>query len=57
MDDLSRKGPEDGLRINLSEAYEVRYWCLKFDVTPEKLRTAVRHVGPMVKNVRIYLGK
>jgi hypothetical protein len=44
-DDPSKRGPQDRSRISLSEDYEVRYWCKKFGVTPDVLRTAVEKVG------------
>jgi hypothetical protein len=44
-DDPSKRGPQDRSRISLSEDYEVRYWCKKFGVTPDILRTAVEKVG------------
>ena len=44
-DDKSKKGPQDRSRISLNEDYEVRYWCKKFGVTPDKLREAVEKVG------------
>ena len=44
-DDLSKKGPSDRSRINLTEPYEVQYWADKFDVSKERLSEAVRKVG------------
>jgi hypothetical protein len=44
-DDRTLKGPQDRTRINLSEDYEVRYWCKKFGVTPDVLRAAVEKAG------------
>jgi Protein of unknown function (DUF3606) len=44
-DDLSKKGPADRSRINLSEPYEVQYWADKFGVSKERLSEAVRKVG------------
>jgi hypothetical protein len=44
-DDLSKKGPADQSRINLSEPYEVQYWADKFGVSKERLSEAVRKVG------------
>jgi hypothetical protein len=50
-DDPSKRGPQDRSRISLSEDYEVRYWCKKFGVTPDVLRTAVEKVGNSAKAV------
>jgi len=44
-DDPSKRGPQDRSRNNLSEDYEVRYWCKKFAVTPDVLRAAVQKFG------------
>jgi hypothetical protein len=44
-DDLSKKGPQDRSRINITEPYEVQYWADKFGVSKERLSEAVRKVG------------
>ncbi len=41
-DDKAERGPADAARINVNEAYEVRYWT--------------RNFGVMAKDVRRYLG-
>ena len=56
-DDLTKKNPQDGRRINVDEGYEVTYWTKKFHVSEQKLRDAVNRVGPAVKSVRRELGK
>jgi hypothetical protein len=45
-DDKTKRGPQDRNRIDINEDYEVKYWAEKFDVTPERLRAAVKKVGP-----------
>ena len=55
MDDKTKKGPQDASRVNVNEPWELRYWTQKFGVTAEKLRTAVKAVGPMVKDVETQL--
>jgi hypothetical protein len=55
--DRTFKAPQDRIRINLSEDYEVRYWCKKFCVTPDVLREAVDKVGNSTKAVEVELGK
>jgi len=50
-DDKTLKGPQDRSGINLNGDYEVRYWCKKFTVTPDKLRAAVEKVGNSAKAV------
>jgi hypothetical protein len=54
-DDKSKTGGPDRARINMSEDYEVRTWCKKFGVTPDRLRDAVDQVGPLANDVEIYL--
>jgi hypothetical protein len=44
-DDKTKRGPQDRSRINLNEDYEVRYWCRKFGVTPDRLLAVVQKVG------------
>ena len=43
--------------MNVSEPWEVDYWCERFGVTPARLRQAVKKAGPMAKDVRRELGK
>jgi len=45
----------DGSHINISQDYEVRYWCEKLGVTDDQLKSAVAKVGPLVKHVREHL--
>lgn len=51
-DEKSRVGSPDRDRINVNEDYEVRYWCQAFGVTPDQLKHAVRHAGPVADVVR-----
>jgi hypothetical protein len=53
----TKTGKPDRDRINVDEDYELRYWSEKFDVTPERLRRAVKTSGPMVKDIAALLGK
>lgn len=57
VDDLSKRGPPDGTRINIHEAWELRDWSKHFDVTPAALIAAVNKVGVMTKDVAKHLGK
>jgi hypothetical protein len=41
-DDRSKRGPQDGSRINVHERWELEYWCKTLGVTPEKLREVVK---------------
>ena len=56
-DNTANRGPADRSRINVHQDYEVRYWCTQLGVTAAQLHAAVRAVGPMVSDVRRYLGK
>jgi len=44
-DNLKIKEPLDRARINIHEAYEVNWWCKKFDCTKLQLENAVRNLG------------
>jgi hypothetical protein len=50
-DDKTNRGPQDRLRININERYEVQYWTEKFGVSEEQLRNAVNRVGVMAADV------
>lgn len=56
-DDLTIKQPQDPLKINLNEPWEVKYWTKALGITEEKLRKAVTAVGVMVKDVKEWLKK
>ena len=55
MDDKTKKGPQDASRVNVNESWELQYWTQRLGVTAEQLRTAVKAVGPMVKDVETQL--
>ena len=50
-DDKSKHGPQDALRVNVHEDYEVRYWTKKFGCTAEELKASVKKVGVMAADV------
>ena len=56
MDDLKRRVPEDPTKININQPWEVEYWCNKLGCSEARLREAVQAVGPLVKDVKKYLG-
>ena len=56
-DDLTNRGRQDDIRINVNEPWELRDWSQRLGVTPEKLKEAVRAVGVLAKDVRRHLGK
>lgn len=53
--ELAHKARDRAL-IALDQAYEVRYWSKKFNVTPTVLEAAVKAVGHSSKAVAAYLG-
>lgn len=56
-DDKTLRGSQDRARINVHEAYELKYWSEKWSISEQQLRDAVSRVGPMVKDVERALGK
>jgi len=38
-------------RVNLNEPYELADWTTKWGVSADKIRDAVRRVGPLAKDV------
>lgn len=54
-DDKSKTGGRDRQRINVNEAYELRDWAAKFDVTSEQLKQAVAQVGDRAAEVEQHL--
>ncbi len=51
-DNRKVRGPQDRLRINIHEDYEVRYWTKTLGVSEEKLKTLVAKHGDSVKEIR-----
>ena len=49
-DDKTKTGKPDRDRINVDD--ELQYWSDKFEVTPERLRQAVKNSGPVVISPR-----
>ena len=56
-DNPTKRAPQDAMRINMHEDYEVRDWSKKFGVTKEELAAAVKTVGSMAKDVQAHLKK
>lgn len=54
-DDKTRRAGVDRKLIALTEAYEVAYWSKKFNVTPAKLKYAVKKVGHSARKVEEYI--
>jgi len=54
-DDLSTRGGQDRLRINVNQEHELRAWAKKFGVTTEQIEAAVKAVGDRAEKVEEYL--
>jgi hypothetical protein len=52
MGDLTRRGLQDRSKINMQEAYEVKYWARELGVSRELLQKAVDKVGNSAAAVR-----
>jgi hypothetical protein len=55
-DDKSKVGGQDRTRINVNEDYELRDWAKKFNVSPDRLKAAVKEVGTAARDVEKHLG-
>jgi hypothetical protein len=49
--DKEVRTPADTDQVNLDDEWEVRYWCERFEVDEETLRTCVMEVGPRTPDV------
>jgi hypothetical protein len=56
-DNLKNTGKKDDQRINVNQIFELQYWAIKLGISMEKLVEVVKQVGPMVKDVKKFLGK
>ena len=54
-DNKKRRAPEDGKRINVHQAWEVRYWTKAFGISKDELVALVKEHGVSVKKVRAAL--
>ena len=52
MGDLTRRGLQDRSKINMQEAYEVKYWARELGVSREELQKAVDTAGNSAAAVR-----
>jgi hypothetical protein len=55
-DNLKRKRPEDATKINVNQRWELEYWSRKLGASKEKLKQAVKAVGPSALLVKVRLG-
>jgi hypothetical protein len=56
-DNLKRRQPEDPRKININQDWEVKEWTKQLGVSEEKLKAAVKAVGPLVTDVKKHLKK
>ncbi|OKH40225.1 hypothetical protein NIES2119_03330 [[Phormidium ambiguum] IAM M-71] len=57
-DNLKRPRPEDRIKININQEYEVGFWMQYLGISDKDLlERAVRAVGPLVTDVRKWLRK
>lgn len=56
-DNLQKKRPQDASKVNVHEAWEISYWCEKWNVSKNQLIAAVNAVGVSSSAVAKYLGK
>ena len=56
-DDLSKRHPLDGQRINTTQPYELYNWTRIFKCSEQDIKDAVNKVGNSVTAVRNYLAR
>jgi hypothetical protein len=56
-DDLRNRGPNDRAKVNVNEAWELRWWMAKWGVSEATLRAAVKAAGTSAAAVAKHLGK
>jgi len=56
-DDLTNRGLQDRVRINVNEDHELHYWTKELGVSEQQLKEAVKAVGVSVKAVKEHLKK
>lgn len=54
-DNKEKKIPLDKSRVNLSQKYEIEYWCNAFNVSEKQLRNLVNQYGTSVAEIRKHL--
>ena len=56
MSDNLKAKKQDAKRINVHEQWELNSWSRSLGVSEAELKKAVHQVGPMVNDVKKYLG-
>ena len=57
QDDRRKRGPPDRIRIDVGDPHELAYWIKELGCSEERLRAALKAVGPMVAAVRNHLNR
>jgi 3-oxoacyl-[acyl-carrier-protein] synthase III len=57
MDNPKNKGQADRSKINMHEAYEVKYWTHQLGISRDKLQSVVDKVGNAAAAVRKELAR
>ncbi len=52
---FARTTQPDEWRINMSDAWQVLWWCRYLGLTKTQLEHAIQHSGPVIADVRRYL--
>ena len=55
--DLSKLGERGKKKVEVNEAWALRYWTRELGVTERDLREAVEAVGPMLSDVKRILDR
>ena len=50
-----RHMPYDLTHVNVNHYYDLQYWMNRFSVTEDKLREALKEVGPVTADIEEYL--
>jgi hypothetical protein len=50
-DDVTKKGKQDDIRVNINESWERRYWSKKLGISQTRLKQLVKIKGPLVRNL------
>ena len=57
---MAKEGPKynppDPAKIDLNDPGALDFWARTLETNPEKLRAAVKKVGPMLDQVKVELG-
>lgn len=55
MDNKSKRGKPDRIRISVTQKHELRHWAKALQISQARLKNIVAITGPMVKDVKEFL--